>query len=71
MGIHSIEKKHLSANGMLRKIRAAFDTIPEHHKDPRGLKLSIPLADCLMAGFAVFGMKFPAMFTFTEKTFGH
>jgi hypothetical protein len=64
MGIHSIEKKHLSANGMLRKIRAAFDTIPEHHKDPRGLKHSIPLADCLMAGFAVFGMKFPSLLQF-------
>jgi hypothetical protein len=49
---------------MLREIRAAFDTISEHHKDPRGLKHSIPLADCLMAGLAVFGLKFPFLLQF-------
>ncbi len=61
MGTHSFEKKHLSDNGMLRTIRATFETIPEHSRDPRGLKDAIPLADCLMSGLAVFGLKYPSL----------
>ena len=57
MGIHSFEKKHLSANGLLREIRAAFEAISEPPKDPRGLKRAIPIADCLMSGLAVFWIK--------------
>jgi len=64
MGTHSSEKKHLSANGMLREIRATFETIPEHSRDPRGLKQRISLSDCLMSGLAIFGLKYPSLLQF-------
>jgi hypothetical protein len=32
MGIHSIEKKHLSAKGMLAQVRAEFAQIKELNK---------------------------------------
>ena len=56
MGVHSVEKKQLSAKGMLQKIHAIFQKIPEPTKDNRGLKTKIPLVDCLMSGLAVFGL---------------
>ena len=49
MGIHFTEKKQLSAKGMLGKIHATFEKIPETIKDPRGLKSEISTTDCLMA----------------------
>jgi hypothetical protein len=55
MSLHSVEKKQLSAKGMLKKIRHAFAKIPEPPRDTRGLKSKIPLADCLMSGLALFG----------------
>ena len=61
MGIHSVEKKQLSAKGMLAKVRSIFSQIPESQKDTRGLKSKIPLTDCLMSGLAVFGLKFPSL----------
>lgn len=66
MGIHSGEKKHLSANGMLEKVRHAFSKIPEVPKDTRGLKSKIPLVDCLMSGVALFGLKFPSLLQFDQ-----
>lgn len=46
MGLHAIEKKHLSAKGLFQKVRDAFKNIPEPPRDPRGLKPGIPIADC-------------------------
>jgi len=33
MGIHSVEKKQLSARGLVEKARSAFAKIPEPSKD--------------------------------------
>lgn len=66
MGTHSIEKKQLSARGMLQKVRSAFQKIPEPPRDTRGLKSKIPLADCLMSGLALFGLKFPSLLQFDQ-----
>jgi hypothetical protein len=66
MGVHSGEKKQLSARGMLEKVRSAFAKIPEPPKDSRGLKSKIPLADCLMSGLALFGLKFPSLLQFDQ-----
>src|SRR3990170_4597843 len=66
MGIHSVEKKQLSARGMLEKVRAAFAKIPEPPRDSRGLKSKIPLTDCLMSGLALFGLKFPSLLQFDQ-----
>ena len=37
MGVHSVEKKQLSAKGMLAKVRSIFEKIPEPPRDPRGV----------------------------------
>lgn len=66
MGIHCSEKKQLSAKGMLTKIRSLFSQIEEPQRDKRGLKAGIPLVDCLMAGLAVFGLKFPSLLQFDQ-----
>ena len=66
MGVHCVEKKQLSAKGMLAKVRSVFSQIPEPQRDSRGLKSKIPLVDCLMAGLAVFGLKFPSLLQFDQ-----
>lgn len=67
MGVHSVEKKHLSAKGMLAKIRSVFKEIPDPAKDCRGSKPKIPLVDCLMSALALFGLKFPSLLQFDES----
>src|SRR3990167_187687 len=66
MGIHSVEKKQLSAKGMLAKIRSVFKQVPESSRDPRGIHARISLADCLMSGLAIFGLKFPSLLQFDD-----
>jgi hypothetical protein len=66
MGVHSVEKKQLSARGMLEKVRSAFTKISTPQRDSRGLKSKIPLADCLMSGLALFGLKLPSLLQFDQ-----
>ena len=66
MGLHSIEKKQLSAKGMLQKVRSLFQEIPDPPRDARGLKSDISLGDCLMSGLAIFGLKFPSLLQFDQ-----
>lgn len=67
MGLHGIEKKHLSAKGLLQKVRHAFEKVPEPPRDARGLKPGISLADCLMSGLAIFGLKFSSLLQFDHE----
>lgn len=67
MGVHSIEKKHLSAQGMLSKVRKDFELISEPPRDPRGLKSTMPLVDCLMSGLAMFGLKYSSLLEFDDE----
>lgn len=66
MGIHSVEKRQLSAKGMLAKIRSLFEQIPDPPRDSRGIRPKISLADCLMSGLAVFGLKFSSLLQFDQ-----
>jgi hypothetical protein len=66
MGIHRVEKKKLSAKGMLQKVRSIFSKVPEPTKGARGIKSNIALADCLMSGLALFGLKFPSLLQFDQ-----
>lgn len=66
MGVHSVEKRQLSAKGVLAKVRSVFKQIPEPPRDSRGIKPAIPLVDCLMSALAVFGLKFPSLLQFDE-----
>jgi len=52
MGIHSVEKRQLSAKGLLNRVHSIFNQIPPSDRDPRGLKSKILLADCLMSALA-------------------
>lgn len=54
-------RKHLSAPGLLGAIRQTFEQIPDHRRGPL-----IPLADALMSGLAVFGLKYPSLLKFDE-----
>ena len=66
MGIHAVEKKQLSAKGMLARVRSVFEKSPEPSRDQRGLKSKISLSDCKMYGLAIFGLKFPSLLQFDE-----
>ena len=55
-------KKHVSMPGLLKRVRSQFEKIPEI-RDPRS---KISLADCLMSGLAVFGLKMPSLLEFDE-----
>jgi hypothetical protein len=55
-------RKQLSAPGLLQTIRQAFEAVPEH----RHARNEIPLADALMSGLAVFGLKYPSLLKFDE-----
>ena len=52
-------RKALSAPGLLREARASFDTLDDPVRS-RGLSL----AECLMSGLAVFGLKYPSLLQF-------
>jgi hypothetical protein len=67
MGIHVIEKKQLSAKGMLHKVRSIFQQISEPPRSSKGVQARISLSDCLMSGLAVFGLKFPSLLQFDES----
>jgi hypothetical protein len=66
MGIHRIEKKQISAKGMLTKVRSVFSQIPELKRDSRGIESKIPLVNCLMSGLANFGLKYPSLLQFDQ-----
>ena len=55
-------RNHLSAPGLLSGIRTTFKDVPDH----RSGQLKIKLADTLMSGLAVFGLKFPSLLQFDQ-----
>ena len=56
-------RKHLSADGLFRRIRGEFEKIREH----RSATINISLADALMSGFAMFTLKDPSLLAFDER----
>lgn len=56
-------RQHLSAPGLLKTIRQCFARIA----DWRSGSVEIPLADALMAGLAVFGLKCPSLLQFDQQ----
>jgi hypothetical protein len=55
-------RKQLSAPGLLATVRECFAQIP----DQRQRRGQIPLADALMSGLAVFGLKYPSLLKFDQ-----
>jgi len=74
-GLHSREKKTLSANGLLKKIRNVFKKVKTTQTSIRGKTKQISLADSLMSALAMFSLKMPSLLAFDrakrEKTISH
>jgi hypothetical protein len=56
-------RKKLSAPGLLKTIRGAFEKVPEHRSAP--YRFSLP--DTLMSGLAIFSLKYPSLLKFDEQ----
>lgn len=56
-------RKHLNADALIANLFRGFAMIPDH----RPGKVTIPLADTLMSGFAMFSLKDPSLLAFDER----
>ena len=56
-------RKHLSADGLFRRIRKRMAKIKDH----RPMNVEIPLLDALMSGFALFALKDPSLLAFDKR----
>lgn len=66
MSARLIEKTHLSAKGLLEKVREVFKKVKEPLRGGQGKKKEITVTDCLMSALAMFKMKFPSMLQFDK-----
>ncbi len=55
-------RKSLSLPGLLKNVRNEFEQVKEH----RSGKVSFKLADVLMSGLAIFGLKYPSLLQFDK-----
>ena len=67
MGARVAEKLHLSARGLLGRVRKVFEKISGPSKGGQGPDKKISLADCLMSGLALFKLKFPSLLQFDQS----
>lgn len=63
MSAKLVEKRHLSAKGLLAKVRERFKTISEPLVGRQGDR-EISIADCCMSALAMFKLKFSSMLQF-------
>jgi len=56
-------RKHLSASGLFRIVRAGFARIIDHRTE----QVKVSLVDSLMSGFALFSLKDPSLLAFDER----
>ncbi len=61
MSIKLIEKRNLSARGLLAKARARFKAIAEPAVGGQGKEREISIMDCCMSALAIFKLKFPSL----------
>ena len=59
-------RKHLSMPGLLATTRKSFNRLPDAYHDSQ--RFVYPLVDHLMAGLAVFLLKYPSLLSFDEDT---
>ena len=62
-----VEKKHLSAKGLLAKAQEVFQKITEPLVGEQGKNKEISISDCLMSGLAIFKLKFPSLLQFDKE----
>ena len=56
-------RQHLNADSLFASVRCGFEQIQDH----RNSSTTIPLADALMSGFAVFSLKDPSLLAFDQR----
>ncbi len=56
-------RQHLNADSLFASVRCGFEQIQNH----RHSNTTIPLADALMSGFAVFSLKDPSLLAFDKR----
>jgi len=61
------EKLHLSAKGLLKKVRLVFSRVREPSRGNQGKPKTITITDCLMSGLAIFKLKFSSLLQFEES----
>src|SRR5947209_3551491 len=57
-------RKYLHADALFRLVRTGFERLPDARQ---GAKVQIPLADALMAAFAMFSLKDPSLLAFEDR----
>jgi hypothetical protein len=57
-------RKHLFLPGLLERVRRTFDKIEDNVRQ----RTAITLTDCPMSGMAMFGLKYPSLLQFEERT---
>src|SRR5579883_1179356 len=57
-------RKSLNGESLLRLIYELFKKVPDH-RDPS--RITFPLEDILMSGFAIFSLKFPSLLKFEDE----
>ncbi|MCP4339035.1 MAG: hypothetical protein GY799_09165 [Desulfobulbaceae bacterium] len=56
-------RQHLNADSLVASLRCGFVQMQDH----RNSNTTIPLADALMSGFAVFSLKDPSLLAFDQR----
>jgi len=64
MGVHTTADKIIFISSLLGEIRKDFEAVPI--KAQRGPKHKYPIADCLMSGLAIFGLKYGSLLQFDK-----
>lgn len=67
MAIQSVEKLHLSARGLLSKVRDVFTQVHEPLRGSQGKSKNISICDSLMSALAIFKLKFPSLLQFERS----
>jgi len=60
-----MQRKTLSADGMINTLKNSFSNIPDHRTNLENVKFSI--ADTALSGFAMFSLKYPSVLSFTKR----
>lgn len=63
-----VEKKHLSAKGLLNIVHDVFKGIPDQYVNENESKPNITLSDCLMSGLALFSLKYSSLLQFDRDS---
>lgn len=62
-----VEKKHLSAKGLIDRAKKVFQKVKEPFKGGQGKEKEISITDCLTSALAIFKLKFPSLLQFEEE----